>query len=147
MAGSRSLRLVMANAVLALAVADSVHAQGKGNSHKSSPPSSSPLPSPATGPTATVRPVAWLDDASLLAPGSMSLTMSAVRWSGTDLSEVNFPVIDGSVGLALVHALSGPRRHDRRIARSARAFRRHVVLRQATDWRLRRARPHDRHDR
>jgi hypothetical protein len=93
----------MASAALVLAVAVPVHAQGKsgskGNGHKSSPPSSSPLPSPATGPAAGASPLAWLDDASLLAPGSMSVTTSIMRWSGTDLNEVNFPIIEASVGL------------------------------------------------
>ena len=93
-----------ASAVLMLAVAVPVHAQGKsngkGDGHKSSPPSSSPLPSPTAGPAAGASPLAWLDDATLLAPGSMSLTISALRWSGTDLSEVNFPIVQASVGLA-----------------------------------------------
>ncbi len=95
--------LMMASAALVLAIAVPVNAQGKsggkGKGTKSSPPSSSPLPSPTTGPAAGASPLAWLDDASLLAPGSMSLTISAVRWSGTDLSEVNVPVVDASVGL------------------------------------------------
>ena len=104
MVPSRMLSRVTAGAVLALAVAVPLYAQGqsngKGNSHKSSPPSSSPLPSPVTGPAASVpAPVAWIDDASLLAPGWMAVTVSSTRWSGTDLSEVNFPVVDTSVGL------------------------------------------------
>jgi hypothetical protein len=74
----------MASAALVLAIAVPIHAQGKsngkGNGHKSSPPSSSSLPSPATGPAAGVSPLAWLDDASLLAPGSMSVTLSAMRF-------------------------------------------------------------------
>ena len=94
----------MAGAALVIAVAVPVHAQGKsngkGNGHKSSPPSSSPLPSPATSPVASASPLAWLDDASLLAPGSISVTISTARWSGMDLSEVNFPVVEASVGLA-----------------------------------------------
>src|SRR5713226_8447920 len=96
MNASHRASLVMATVALVLVVAIPVHAQdksnGKGNGHKSSPPSSSPLPSPTTGPAAGASPLAWLDDASLLAPGSMSLTISTMRWSGTDLSEVNFPI-------------------------------------------------------
>src|SRR5947207_4829216 len=102
MVPSRMLSRVTAGAVLVLASAVPLHAQGngKGNAHKSSPPSSSPLPSPVTGPAASVpAPVAWIDDASLLAPGWMAVTVSSTRWSGTDLSEVNFPVVDTSVGL------------------------------------------------
>ena len=95
---------VWASAVLVLALAVPIHAQGKsngkGNGHKSSPPSSSPLPSPTVGPAAGASPLAWLDDATLLAPGSTSLTISTLRWSGTDLSEVNFPIVQAAVGLA-----------------------------------------------
>lgn len=91
----------MAGAV-ALAIAVPAHAQGNsgGKGHKSSPPSSSSLPSPAVGPASGASPLAWLDDASPLAPGSMSLTVSAVRWSGTDLAETDFPVVNAAVGLA-----------------------------------------------
>jgi hypothetical protein len=98
MRAARRLSLVTASVALALAVAAPAHADGKGK--KSKPPSSSPLPSTATGPAAGASPLAWLDDASLLAPGSMSLTVSAMRWSGADLSEVDFPIVDVSVGLA-----------------------------------------------
>jgi len=93
--------LAPACAVLALAIAapvcaqDSVHNAKGGNGKKSKPPSSSPLP----GPSAGASPLAWVDDASLLAAGSMSLTVSAMRWSGTDLSEVDFPIVDAAVGL------------------------------------------------
>jgi len=104
MRATRRVSAMMASAALALAIAVPVDAQGKsggkGKGPKSSPPSSSPLPSPTTGPAAGASPLAWLDDASLLAPGSMALTISAVRWSGTDLSEVNVPVVDASVGIA-----------------------------------------------
>src|SRR5216684_1892120 len=103
MVAAQHVSMAMASAALVLAIAVPVHAQGKGNSkgngHKSSPPSSSPLPSPATGPAAGAPPLAWLDDASLLVPGSMSVTLSTMRWSGTDLSEVNFPIVNASVGL------------------------------------------------
>jgi hypothetical protein len=58
------------------------------------------LPSPTAGPAAGASPLAWLDDATLLTPGSISLTISALRWSGTDLSEVNFTIVQAAVGLA-----------------------------------------------
>ena len=105
---------MIASAALVLAVAVPVRAQGnsagKGNGngngnangHKITPPSSSPLPNPVAGPaaaTAGAPPLAWLDDASLLDPGSVSTTISVVRWSGTDLSEVNFPIFQAAVGL------------------------------------------------
>jgi hypothetical protein len=93
--------MAMAGAVMALAVAVPAHAQGngKGKAHKSSPPSSSPLPSSTTGPAAAASPIAWLDDATLLPPGSASLTISTMRWAGTDLSEVHFPIVEAAVGL------------------------------------------------
>ena len=104
MSGRRHVSIAMASAVLALAVAVPVHAQGKsgGKGPKSSPPSSSPLPSQtAIGPVSgAAAPLAWVDDGSVLTPGAVSLTISMMRWSGVDLSEVDVPVIDVSVGLA-----------------------------------------------
>src|SRR5207302_10626511 len=52
------------------------------------------------GPAAGASPLAWLDDASLLVPRSMTVTISTMRWSGSDLSEVNVPIIEAAVGLA-----------------------------------------------
>ena len=45
-------------------------------------------------------PLAWIDDASVLPPGTMALTISTMHWSGADLSQVDIPVVDVSVGLA-----------------------------------------------
>src|SRR5262249_25540801 len=75
---------------------------------KPKPPSSSPLPgatSAAGGaaPLATVTgasPLSWLDDASLLEPGAVLLTLSTTRWSGAGASEASFPVADASLGVA-----------------------------------------------
>jgi hypothetical protein len=104
MAGRRSLAVLWASAAVALAVAPPVQAQGRGNSqvngHKSTPPSSVQLPSPSTGPAATAPPVAWLDDASLLTPGTMALTVGLMHWTGADLSETDIPIVSASVGLA-----------------------------------------------
>jgi hypothetical protein len=85
----------------AFAVAAPAAAQGNsgGKGHKSTPPSSSPLPSPAVTPASDASPMAWLDDASLLPAGAASLTVSAVKWSGTDLSETDFPVVSAAVSL------------------------------------------------
>jgi len=98
---ARRLFVVAASAVVALAVAVTAQAQGHGNgnanAHKSQPPSSSALLSPAS--TTSASPLSWIDDASLLAPGSMTLTVSALRWSGADLSEVDVPIVDAAVGL------------------------------------------------
>jgi hypothetical protein len=99
------ISIATAGAVLVLAFAVPAHAQGKSGSHgnsgkKSRPPSGTPLPSPITGPASGLSPVAWLDDATVLAPGSMVLTVGAMHWSGVDLSELDVPVIDASVGVA-----------------------------------------------
>ena len=101
MVPARRLLLVTASAITWLAVAASAHAQNSGhnakggNGHKSKPPSSSPLPAPST----IASPLSWIDDASLLPAGSMSLTISALRWSGADLSEVDVPTVDAALGL------------------------------------------------
>ncbi len=101
---ARSPWRTMVSAALALAIAAPVHAQGKrttkGNGHKSTPPSSTPLPTPTSGPAAVVTPLAWLDDATVLPPGTASLTISSSRWTGSDLSEVDVPVVEAAVGLA-----------------------------------------------
>ncbi len=107
---------VTAIAIAALAVAAPAAAQGKsgsapGQSKKgtSAPPSSSSLPGATTNVASSASPIAtatgasplsWLDDASLLEPGSVMLTVSALRWSGSGLSEVNFPIVDVAFGLA-----------------------------------------------
>jgi len=99
----RPISIATAGAMLALAVAVPVHAQGKSGNHsgkKSTPPSNTPLPSAITGPASGLSPIAWLDDATLLAPGSTALTVGAMRWSGSDLSELDVPVIDASIGVA-----------------------------------------------
>jgi hypothetical protein len=48
---------------------------------------------------ATTTPFAWLDDASVMAPGSAWLGASMVRWQGSGLSETIVPVIDFAIGL------------------------------------------------
>ena len=99
---------VLASAILALAISTSAWAQGKSQEHKKSrpaPPSRSDLASPASasmpatgvaGPT----PFAWVDDASLLEAGTVSIAMSVARWQGSGISEVDVPVIDAAIGLA-----------------------------------------------
>src|SRR5438105_2438039 len=98
-----SIRHLGAGVLLALALASPLLAQGNSQGHKkSSPPSKGSLP-PSTGiggGAAAVTPFGWLDDASVLDPGSASLVLSIVRWTGTDLSETNVPVVDVGLGLA-----------------------------------------------
>src|SRR4030095_3363434 len=111
-------RTILASAMLALAVSTPVWAQGKSQQHKKppAPPSRSDLAAPSgvsmpatavAGPT----PFAWVDDASLLEAGSVSIALSVVRWQGSGVSEVDVPVIDAAVGQApRVHlTLPGPR--------------------------------------
>ncbi len=88
-------------AALLVTTASSVHAQGnsQGKGHKSAAPSESPLPTAAAAPITGASPIAWLDDATLLPAGSMSLTISAMRWSGSDLSEVDVPVADVAIAV------------------------------------------------
>ena len=45
-------------------------------------------------------PLAWIDDASLLPPGMVSFSISAMRWDGSGASEVDFPVVDAAIGVA-----------------------------------------------
>jgi hypothetical protein len=91
---------------MALTLSAPVLAQGKGkgggngNGHQSAPPSSIPLPGPGTGSVTAASPLAWLDDASLLPTGLVSLSLSAMHWAGTDLSQVDVPIVDASIGLA-----------------------------------------------
>jgi len=88
--------------VLLLAVAAPVVAQQKGKKHVSTPPSGTLLPAPAvTGATTTgAVPFAWIDDASLLAPGRMSVSMSTLFWQGTDVNEVDAPIVGVALGVA-----------------------------------------------
>jgi hypothetical protein len=101
----RRLGLATASVITALAVALPAAAQGKSGSApgknkdtKSTPPSSSSLPALAVG-ASSASPLSWIDDASLLPPGSAAFTISVMRWSGTDLSEVSAPIVDAAFGL------------------------------------------------
>lgn len=99
-----------ASAFLALAFPVLASAQGRGGgsggntntpgSRRPTAPAHSALPSSAVGAPATTGavPFAWIDDASMLAPGSVALSISAFRWQGTDTSEVDLPVVGISVG-------------------------------------------------
>jgi len=100
MISARLTRPVAAVAIV-FAIAAPARAQGnsQGKGHKSSPPSGNALPTAAVAPVTGASPIAWLDDATLLPAGSVSLTISAMRWSGSDLSEVDVPVIDAAVAI------------------------------------------------
>jgi hypothetical protein len=101
---------------IALAISTAAHAQGRGNgngngnaggngngnSNRPTPPAQSALPSSnSSAPAATAAvPFAWIDDASMLSPGAVAISISAFRWQGTDISEVDLPVVSASVGAA-----------------------------------------------
>jgi hypothetical protein len=99
-------RILAASAIVALAVSSPVLAQGRSQSHRKNgpaptPPSRNDLAAPTAGAVSSggATPLAWLDDASVLEPGGVSVAMSALRWSGSGISEVNFPVVDVALGL------------------------------------------------
>lgn len=93
--------ITIASVIVTLAVAAPVRAQGKGKGHRSNPPSSSPLPSPTVAAPATTGavPFSWIDDASVLPPGTLAMSVSALHWQGADVSEVDAPIVGLSAGL------------------------------------------------
>lgn len=96
---------MMAGALVALAIAVPSHAQGKGGGKKpgkgpTQPPGTSALSDLGADPdVATTTPFAWLDDASVMAPGSVWVGVSMVRWQGSGLSQTIAPVVDAALGL------------------------------------------------
>jgi hypothetical protein len=77
-------------------------AQGKSqNAHgHASPPSSSVLPGGSiVGPSSGAAPLAWMDDASLIEPGAMSVAVYTTRWMGAGASESSIPVVDVGLGI------------------------------------------------
>ena len=114
---------MMASALVALAIAVPSYAQGKGGGKKpgkgpTAPPSTGGVSAPATTalapvvsenvdgdlavdvPLAATSPFAWLDDASLIEPGTVWLGMSMIRWQGSGLGQTIGPVVDAAVGLS-----------------------------------------------
>jgi hypothetical protein len=88
------------------------NASGRGKSGTANTPNQSTLPPPTgIGGPAAATPFAWVDNATLMAPGTVWIGTSMVRWQGDGLSEVSAPVIDGAVGVAprLQVAMSMPR--------------------------------------
>ena len=111
--------------LLGIAGAGPATAQGKSGSApgktKSTPPPSSTVSAPATssiatsGLTTAASPFAWLDDASIMAPGEMWVGVSMVHWRGAGTSQTVVPVVDGTVGLApRFHARGTLRESERR---------------------------------
>jgi hypothetical protein len=89
-------------------------ATGNGNSGKTSnaggngggrgavsPPSEVPLAAPtsiSTSASATT-PFAWIDNANLMAPATVWVGISTVRWQNAGVNEISFPVIDAAIGV------------------------------------------------
>ena len=100
-------RVATAGAVWALAVllsSTAAFAQGKSKTHKTSapaPPSRNDLASPSGAVVGSggASPIAWLDDATIVDSGGVAIAISAIRWMGGGISEVNFPVTDIAFGL------------------------------------------------
>ncbi len=69
---------------------------------KATPPGRSSLPSSGVTSAAATGaiPFAWIDDASMLSPGAVAVSVSAFRWQGTNVSEVDLPMFGASVGVA-----------------------------------------------
>ncbi|MGB7219088.1 MAG: hypothetical protein WBD07_09795 [Vicinamibacterales bacterium] len=94
-----NVRLVVAGALVALAAAGPSAAQGNSGNQKTKTPNRTRLLTRGVGTTSATTPVALVDDASLLDPGSASLTLSVMRWQGAGLSQVEAPVLSGAVGV------------------------------------------------
>jgi hypothetical protein len=95
------IRTVAATAIVAAMVASPALGQGKSqDKKKKTSPGTSVLPSAAvTAAEGGRAPFAWIDDASLLAPGAMVVAVSMMRWMGDGVSEAQVPVVDMAVGL------------------------------------------------
>ena len=105
----------MASVLVTLAIALPASAQGKSGKPHGKPPAAPPpttttVPGAKTAgapttagaavPVATpTAPFAWMDDANLMAPGTVWLGVSMVQWHGGGTSEVVVPVFDGSIGI------------------------------------------------
>ena len=101
---------ITASVIVTLAVSVSASAQGKsgkapGKVNKTSapPPSTSAMSTPtapATGAqSGAASPFAWMDDASVIAPGTVWLGLSMVRWQGSGFGQTIAPVVDTAFGL------------------------------------------------
>ena len=108
-----------------------VAAQGNGHGHAYGLLKSS-APTPSSGGAAQVQPAvaggvrnfgSWLDDASIMTPGSGSLTMSVAWFRSPAYHEFDAPIGDGAIGLTLEDSVRLqrpvlPRQRTRRPCRS-----------------------------
>jgi hypothetical protein len=92
----------VAGVVMTLAASTTALAQGNSQKKKTAPPSRNELApaAPAAPSSTSATPLAWVDDASLLAPGQVAISVSAMRWQGGDAGEVDVPIVDAAFGLA-----------------------------------------------
>lgn len=95
-------RTAWAAVVLTLAASATASAQGNSQKKNPAPPSRNELApvAPITPSSTSATPLAWVDDASLLAPGQVALSVSAMRWQGGGTGEVDAPIVDAALGLA-----------------------------------------------
>jgi hypothetical protein len=101
------IRTVLAAGVAVTLAATPAFAQGNSQSHKKPKPAPSSNSLSASAPAGaiggggvTTAPFAWVDDATLLPAGSMAVSISTMRWSNGDLSEVDAPIVAGSLGVS-----------------------------------------------
>jgi len=91
-----------------LAMSTPAFPQGKGSGTSGSTPApkakgtpnQSLVPPPSIVGTAPTAPFAWVDDATLLEPGTLWVGASMLYWSGAGIRETSIPVISGAIGLA-----------------------------------------------
>jgi hypothetical protein len=74
--------------------------QGQGPGHKSTPPSQISLPDVGASVPGGALPFAWIDDATLIPAGAAAVSMTIVRWQGSDLSEIEAPVFGVAYGIS-----------------------------------------------
>jgi hypothetical protein len=96
-------RLIAASALF-VALAAPAFAQGKsqskGRGNSAAPSRNELAPVASVEPSTTATPLAWIDDATILDPGAVALSISMMRWQGPDVSEVDAPIVDAAIGLA-----------------------------------------------
>ncbi len=98
--------VVTVGALVALAVTTPALAQA----NKTNAPSSTKLQTRGLGNPSSANPVSLVDDASLLGAGNASLGVTALRWQGAGVSEVQAPIAAAAVGVTsrLQFAMSAP---------------------------------------
>ena len=98
------LALVLVCCTTAVAQGNSAQAPGKTKSKTTTAaPSRNELTAVAVAPVPSpsgATPLAWVDDATLLPPGMVTVSLSALRWSGGGVSEVDAPIVDVAAGIA-----------------------------------------------